>query len=88
MKYINLLGEEIDTDQERKKHLRINPMVRVYGNGPEDKKCKHCGYFYRKYYSKTYFKCEFRGDTNGPGTDHKANWPTCGKFKESTPPIQ
>lgn len=27
MKYTNLLGEEIDTDEERKKHLKINPMV-------------------------------------------------------------
>lgn len=83
MKYINLLGEEIDTDLEAKKQRGINPMVRAQGKGPEDKKCKHCAHFYRKEYSKTYFKCSFRGNTNGPGTDHKANWPTCGKFKIS-----
>ena len=83
MKYINLLGEEIDTDEERKKHLKINPMTREYGKGPDDKRCKHCHFFYRKQYSKQYFKCEFRGDTNGPGTDHKANWPTCKKFIQS-----
>lgn len=83
MKYVNLLGEEVDTDEERKKHLKINPMVRAQGKGPEDKRCKHCKFLYRKQYSKTYFKCEWRGDTNGTGTDHKANWPTCGKFVES-----
>lgn len=84
MKYINLLGEEIDTDEERKKQRGINPMVKACGKGPEGKRCKHCKYFYSKTYSKTYFKCSFRGDTNGTGTDHKANWPTCGKFIEST----
>lgn len=80
MKYTNLLGEEIDTDEERKKHFKINPMVKSCGKGPAEFKCKHCVYFIRKEYSKTYFKCQWRGNTNGPGTDHKANWPTCGKF--------
>lgn len=80
MKYLNLLGEEIDTDQVHKKHLKINPMVRAFGNGPPEKRCKHCKFFYRKQYGHIYFKCVFRGDTNGTGTDHKANWPTCGKF--------
>lgn len=81
MKYTNLLGEEIDTDEEHKKHLKINPMVKACGKGPAEFKCKHCVYIIRKEYSKTYFKCQWRGNTNGPGTDHKANWPTCGKFK-------
>ena len=33
-----------------------------------------------QFVAKTYFKCELRGITNGPGTDHRANWPACGKF--------
>lgn len=82
MKYINLLGQEIDTDEELKKRRKINPLVKYYGKGPEDKRCKHCKFFYGKQYAKIYYKCSFRGDTNGPGTDHKANWPTCGKFEE------
>jgi hypothetical protein len=80
MKYTNVLGEEVDTGEVRKKQRAINPMVKAYGAGPTDKRCKHCRFFYRKRYSHTYFKCEFRGDTNGPGTDHKANWPACKKF--------
>lgn len=71
MKYTNLLGEEIDTEEVHKKKLKINPMVRAQGKGPEDKRCKHCKYFYRKLYSKTYFKCEWRGDTNGTGKNMK-----------------
>lgn len=83
MKYTNLLGEEIDTDDARKNRLKINPMVRSLGKGPEEFKCKHCTFFYRKTRSKTYFKCSWRGFTNGSGTDHKANWPTCSKFKKA-----
>ena len=82
MKYTNLLGEEIDTDEELKKIRKINPMVKSCGKGPEGKKCKQCKYIIRKEYSKTYYKCQWRGNTNGPGTDHKVNWPACGKFIE------
>jgi hypothetical protein len=84
MKYINLLGEEIDTDVELKKRRLINPMVTAQGKGPEGMKCKHCRFCYGKHYSKIYYKCEFRGDTNGPGTDHKVNWAACGKFQPKT----
>lgn len=67
--------------------LSMNPCVRLYGPGPEGVKCKECRLFIRKGgHSKTYFKCELRGDTNGPGTDHRANWPACGRFvKRETP---
>jgi len=81
MKYINLLGEEIDSEEVHKKLRAINPMVKAYGNGPTEFRCKHCKFFFRKRFSKHYFKCEYRGNTNGPKTDHKANWPTCGKFQ-------
>jgi hypothetical protein len=59
---------------------RINPMVRACGKGPEGARCKTCVHFIRKSYGGTYFKCEFRGNTNGPGTDHRANWPACSKY--------
>lgn len=85
MKYTNLLGEEIDTDVERKKLLKVNPMVKVHGTGPEGKRCKHCTHFIIKQWGNRYFKCAFRGNTNGPGTDHRANYPTCGKFESSIP---
>lgn len=61
-------------------------MVRAYGYGPEGKRCKHCDHCYVKSFAGRYFKCEFRGNTNGPGTDHRANWLACGKFKSDDHP--
>lgn len=61
-----------------------NKCVHLFGPGPEGKRCKECQLFIRKTgYRKTYFKCELRGDTNGPGTDHRANWQACGRFIEN-----
>lgn len=57
-------------------------MLRRHGSGPEGKRCKHCAHIYRKEFAKNYYKCDLRGDTNGPGTDHRVNWPACGKFEE------
>lgn len=61
-----------------------NPMVRKYGTGPEGTKCKSCRYLYDKKWSRTYYKCELRGDTNGPGTDHRVNWQSCIRFEEES----
>lgn len=63
-----------------------NPCVLAYGPGPEGKRCKHCENLYAKRYAGTYYKCSFRGDTNGPGTDHRVNWRACGKFQEREKP--
>ncbi len=59
-----------------------NPMVTAYGPGPEGKRCKRCIHCYRKIYAGVYYKCRLRGDTNGAGTDHRANWPACARFVE------
>lgn len=66
----------------RSQGYKTNPCISVYGKGPEGTRCKNCVNFFKKYVGKTFFKCELRGDTGGPGTDHRANWPTCGKYKE------
>lgn len=86
----DLFGNEVKPGQETPRGRyrnksggwKVNPMRLKLGAGPDDKRCKHCAHFIRKEYAKTYFKCAFRGDTNGPGTDHRANWPTCVKFEE------
>jgi hypothetical protein len=57
-----------------------NPCVHAHGPGPAGKRCKECRLLLRNVKSRTYFKCELRGVTNGPGTDHRANWPACGRF--------
>jgi hypothetical protein len=58
-----------------------NPCVARFGRRDPAEKCKHCRLFIRKHYSKTYFKCQLRGDTNGPATDHRANWAACKRFE-------
>lgn len=63
--------------------FNVNPCIKGHGHGPEGTRCKTCAYFERKHVrGKVYFKCELRGDTNGTGTDHRANWPTCGRYQQ------
>lgn len=61
--------------------FNFNPCIPVYGNGPDGAKCKTCKHLYAKQFSKTYHKCELRGNSNGPSTDHRVNWPSCGKYE-------
>lgn len=63
---------------------KSNPMLRL-GPGPEGKKCKTCMHLVVKQFSKNYYKCRYRGDTNGPGTDHRVNWPACTLYAEDYP---
>jgi len=62
---------------------KLNPCVQAYGPGPEGKRCKECAKLYTKHWNRRYYKCPYHGDTNGPGTDHRVNWPACAKFEEA-----
>ena len=31
--------------------------------------------------AKKYYKCRYRKCSGSPTTDHRVNWPACGKFK-------
>ena len=65
--------------------LKENPMPSVYGYGPTDKVCGDCVHFYRVGgVAGRYFKCELRHVSSSAVTDHRVNWPTCGKFEEAT----
>ena len=60
-----------------------NPLVVLFGVGPQGKKCSECQHFLRlRYHDYTYRKCEVRGITHGKGTDHKASFDACKKFEE------
>lgn len=59
-----------------------NPMVAVYGPGPAGKRCMDCGHLLKKQYAGTYWKCTLRGNTNGPGTDHRYRYPACARFSD------
>jgi hypothetical protein len=59
-----------------------NPLIALHGPGPEEARCGTCKNLLRlRYHDKTYRKCSLRGITHGPGTDHGATWPACGKYE-------
>lgn len=62
----------------------VNPLLRYFGKGPEGERCKNCEHLYYKSYSKKYYKCDLRKDTASTKTDHRVNWPACGKFIKQT----
>jgi hypothetical protein len=65
-------------------YLDPNPMIKVYGVGPNGAKCKTCKHLtsIRPGQNK-YYKCSLRGITHGPGTDHRVNWNACGKYQHA-----
>jgi hypothetical protein len=79
----DLFGHDVGADSLPPKIKKGNPMLRVYGIGPNGRVCGHCKFLWRKKLSKIYLKCELRGDTSGPGTDHRSKWAACGKFEET-----
>ena len=58
-----------------------NPRVDVWGRGPEGAKCRTCVHLVVHERARRYYKCLKRGVTFGPGTDHRVNWPACGKYE-------
>lgn len=84
---IDLFGKEIPPGQLieewKRRQRKVNPLLHVFGKGPEGARCKHCRHLFANCCSKTYYKCDLRPFTRGPGTDHKANWPACGKFEKA-----
>jgi hypothetical protein len=68
--------------KEAEKNREPNPMVRAFGRGPEGKICRECRHMIVKRFAKTYYKCRFRENTNGPGSDHRVRWSACVKFEE------
>jgi hypothetical protein len=59
----------------------VNPCLALYGPGPDGMRCKSCSHMRAKRQDKVYWKCDLRKNTNGAGTDHRRNWPACGRFE-------
>lgn len=59
---------------------RHNPMLQLYGETP-GQKCKNCAYLCVKEYANRYYKCRLRSCSGSPTTDHRVNFPACGKFE-------
>jgi hypothetical protein len=68
-------------DVQTKSPEMLNPCVRLYGLGPEGERCKNCTHLFARHMGNTYWKCDLRKCTRGPGSDHRVNWPACGKFE-------
>lgn len=54
------------------------------GTGPAGEYCKTCKHIYRNEMGKTYFKCALMQHvwTHGPGSDIKANSPSCRRWEK------
>jgi hypothetical protein len=61
--------------------FRLNPMIKLYGE-TLGKRCKTCIFLCCREFAKKYYKCQYRGCSGSPVTDHRVNWPACGKHKE------
>ncbi len=59
---------------------RVNPLLRVYGPGPEGAICRDCVYLRAHQQSKRWYKCVLRAP-GGPATDHRVRWQACGRFE-------
>lgn len=81
---LDLFGQQQSTEplplRNRSGSFNINPCIAVLGKGPDGEKCKNCKHLISKKYAKTYYKCALRGTSNSTSTDHRVNWPACGKF--------
>lgn len=84
-----LFGWDISEGEKPKSakssHERMkNPMIHLLGpyRDPE-KKCKDCEFLFYKQFSRRYYKCMKRKESNGPATDHRKYWPACSKFEEN-----
>jgi hypothetical protein len=75
---------EESKDRTKSGTLRHNPLLAVYGPGPEGMTCgkgKGCAHLYLQGgVSGHYLKCSLRLNTSGPGTDHRSRWPACGRY--------
>ncbi len=61
----------------------INPCVRLYGAGPDDKQCKDCVHLYTFHQSARWFKCDQRPrHRKGISGDHRVRWPACAKYQK------
>lgn len=59
-----------------------NPCVRLWGPGPVLAQCKTCTHLVsRRYYPRTYYKCDLRRDSACAATDHRVGWRACAKWE-------
>lgn len=58
-----------------------NPCVRKHGFGPEGVRCVSCSRLSNHVRGRRYYKCELRGVTHSPATDHRVSWDACALYE-------
>jgi hypothetical protein len=67
--------------------LPILTMHRMYGTS-QPNTCQGCASFQRFQQGARWFKCALVDSTGGAGTDWRANWPACGRFRPAAEPAK
>jgi hypothetical protein len=76
---VDELAKDIAPKSLRTMHMR-------YG-ATEGRSCGECCHFYKRRYSKVYFKCELYSDSKSEASDWRKKWQACGKFAEAPAPV-
>jgi hypothetical protein len=73
--------------EKKKRHTgppAVNPCIALYGQGPAMQCCKGCVHLRYAPARRVarYWKCDLRQLSHGAATDHKVNWPACGRYEK------
>lgn len=74
-------AERVSNGKGRLGAFKENPLITVYGPGPEGAKCGSCVHLFVRSFAKNYYKCDLRRDGAGPASDHRVRWPACGAYE-------
>lgn len=58
-----------------------NPMVRLFGLGPDGQTCRSCRHLIRYSQAATWSKCALRCNSGGRATDHRSGYRACAKYE-------
>jgi len=84
---LDLFGEPIPEPgaavKPHKARQEGNPCLLTHGTGSVGQTCKGCVHLrYSQQYANRHWKCDLRKLTHGAATDHRVNWPACGRYEE------
>lgn len=74
---------EANATKNKSGSLKRNPLLAVYGPGPDGAQCGTCSHFFQLGgVAGTYYKCDLRKVTSGPSSDHRVRWDACAKYEQ------
>lgn len=79
---VDLSVIESNATRTKSGSLKRNPLLTVYGPGPDGARCGTCSHCFRVgVVAGRYYKCDLRRLTSGPGSDHRVRWPACAQYQ-------